>query len=325
VRRASGGLCGDANSPLVTVPAKIAHGVVTIPVLAPGGTLLTTRCAGPLDGDLSSVSPAIQLPLTQLLRGRRTIDLTGSRSFAAAGFAGTVTSTLRLSLGIPATQSSSQGFPRGAKTRLDREVTETLAVTQAGGQLGLSVGSDPGSCQFLDSCGAQGSVTGTIAPRDPTVTLSVLGPATRPYADYLAALGLARKGNPDGLQVIGGIGWDGGGTVTSNISQGAPCTSQAPLGAGAVSLTVSGGRLAGSYVPLTSARTRCPGPMLAQNDALASGSTSLRGIRGRAFTLRLRGRRSLSDDGYSITEQTSLTFGLRRVGVRQHTLRVGAG
>jgi hypothetical protein len=323
VQRAGGGLCGDATSPFVGLPVTINRGVVTAPLLAAGGTLLSTRCAGPLDVDLTSVSPEIQLPLAGLLRGRRTLNLGGTRSFAAGGFAGTVTSTLRLSLGKPRTQSSSNYFPRGIKTRADRVVTETLAVTQTSGQLGLSLASDPASCQFLDSCGLRGSVAGTIAPQSPTASLTVQGPATRPYGDFLAALGQSRRGNPRGLEVIGTVGWGSGGNVTSNLSQGVPCTSQSPMGPGAVVLLGHDGRLLGSYGPLASPRTRCPGPMLlVQGQTLASGSVSLRGVGNRAFTLHLRGQGPLSDDGYSFSQQTSLTLTLRRAGVHQKTQRV---
>ncbi len=316
VQRSGGGLCGDATSPFVTVPATISRGVVTVPLLAPGGTLLTTRCAGPLDSDLSSASPQIQLPLGQLLRGRRTLDLSGTRSFAAGGFAGTVTSTLRLGLGRPSTQPSARNF-RGVKTRREREVIETLAVTQARGALGLSIRSDPATCPFLDSCGVQGSVTGMIAAQNPTASLDVIGPATRPYADFLAALGLSQTGNPRGLQVVGAVTWGSGGTLASNLDQGVPCTSQAPLGGGTVQLFLRADRLAGSYVPLTSLRTRCPGPRLAQDETLATGSLSLRGAGNRRFTLRMSGQGPLSDDGYSFSQQTSLTLSLRRAGLRQ--------
>lgn len=321
VQRSGGGLCGDATSQFVTLSATITRGVVTLPLLVPGGTLLSTRCAGPLEGDLSSASPAIRLPVTQLLRGRRIVDLSGTRSFAAGGFAGTVTSTLRLNLGRPTTHSPNVNVFRGIKTRPERQVVENFAVTKAGGKLGLSIGSDPGSCQFLDSCGLHGSVTGTIAPQAPVASLYVIGPASRPYADFLAALGIGRKGNPRGLLVAGTIAWNAGGTVTSNLSQGVPCSSQAPLGGGAVALTIRGRRLFGDYLDLDPPRTRCPGPMLAQRPSLAAGSVSLRGIGAQGVTLHLSGRGPLSDDGYSISQQTSLTLRLRRTGLRRHILR----
>jgi hypothetical protein len=321
VQRAGGDVCGDATNPFMSPTATINGGVVTMPLLASGGALLTTRCAGPLDGDVSSAAPEIQLPLTRLLGGGTTVDLSGTRSFAAGGFAGTVTSTLRLTLGKPRTQSPPQQLPRGIKTRPKREVTETLAVSQAGGQFALSIAGNPGSCQFLDSCGLAGSVTGTIAPQRAHASLTVIGGATRPWADFLAALGQDPRGNPRGLVVIGSADWESGGTVLSSISQGTPCTAQSPLGPGAAFLSGTDGRLRGSFAPVTSPRTRCPGPMLAQDTVLASGSVSIRNIGGRAFTLHLTGRGPLSDDGYSISQQTSLTLRLRRTGLRRQIVR----
>jgi hypothetical protein len=61
--------------------------------------------------------------------------------------------------------------------------------------------------------------------------------------------------------------------------------------------------------------------MLAQDAILASGSVSIRNIGGRAFTLHLTGRGPLGDDGYSISQQTSLTLRLRRTGIHRQIVR----
>ena len=52
------GLCADAEAPSLGAPSATIRGrTLTISVLQPGGSLLSTRCAGPLDGDLAGAGP----------------------------------------------------------------------------------------------------------------------------------------------------------------------------------------------------------------------------------------------------------------------------
>ncbi len=319
-----GGLCGDAQAPAASLPATIANGVVRLPLFQPGGTLLGTRCAGPLDGDLAGLGPQITLPVAQLLQGRRLVDLSGSWSFAVGGFTGTLSSTMKLMLGRPSHQRTS-GFPRGVRTRRMRELSETLTVTRADGQVNLGVSGDPNTCEFLDSCGVRGTVGATLNPRGTVGYLTVLGPATRPYRDFLAALGLSRTGDPRGLAVTGTIGWTGGGTVTSNLGPGVPCVSQGPLTGGVVLLSGSAGRFQMTFVPSPGLRTRCPGPRLVQGQTLAAGTISGRAVGRGDFTVRLSGGGLLSDDGYAIQQRTSLSLTLHRGRIRQQTFLMPGG
>ena len=318
VARAGGGVCSDAEQPGLLLQATVTHAVVSLPFLQPGGTLLANRCAGPLDGDLTGAGPQLRLPVAELLAGRRMVDLSGTWSFAAGGLAGTATSTLRLALQKPVKQRglSAPKFPAGIRTRLVRQVTEILTA-RGEGQLNLAVTGDPSSCEFLDSCGLGGSETSKFDPQSAVGSLTVFGPAVRPYRDFLAALGISRQGNPRGLQAEGSVSWTGGGTVSSKLDQGTSCTSLAPASGGIVLITGLGSRLDLTYTsgPL---RTRCPGPTFAQDQILASGVTSLRQLASGA-ALRLTGGGRVTDDGYVIQQHTSLSLTLHRGRLRQQT------
>jgi len=75
-----------------------------------------------------------------------------------------------------------------------------------------------------------------------------------------------------------------------------------------------------TYSVIAPARTRCPSPLLAENQPLAVGGMSLAQLQRPSFTLRLTGARPLHDDGYLIDERATLSFTLGRGRVREHTL-----
>ncbi len=327
VTRAGGGVCSDARQPNAALTGTITGNQVAIGLIQPRGGLLSTRCAGPLDADLAGAGPEIRLTLGQLRRGRRAVPLSGTWSFAAGGFAGTVESNLTMALGKPVAQPSSASphFPGGIKTQRDREVTETLTLVRGAGNLSLALNGDPSACQFLDSCGIQGTLNGAFSPTGGTASLFVLGPATRPYADFLAALGLSRRGNPRGLHVDGTVAWQDSGTVMAQVARGVSCASSAPLPGGVVILGTTGRGLGATYSPAGSPRTRCPGPELAQFQTLASGSVGVAALGKPTFTLRLSGSGPLGDDGYTISQRTSLTLTLKRGHVHEQTLLTPAG
>jgi hypothetical protein len=324
VSRVGGSVCSDAAAPSAELTGSITGDQVAISLIQPGGGLLSTRCAGPLDADLAGVGPQIRLTLAQLRAGRRTLPLSGGWSFAAGGFAGTIESNLSMGLGRPSIETLAGSHPPKVLQK-DREVIENLALVRGAGNVSLGFGGDAGACQFLDSCGVQGTLDGTLAPQGGTASLVVLGPAKRPYADFLAALGLSRRGNPRGLAVEGSLGWPGGGTATERLDQGAACTSSAPLPGGVVILNPSPRGLSATYVLTGSPRTRCPGPQLAQFQTLASGSLTRAALGRPTFTLHLSGAGPLADDGYAIREQASVTLTLKRGRVHQQSLRVSGG
>ena len=315
VMRAGTGTCGDAREPEAGVQGTVSRGQASIVLLQPGGTLLSTRCAGPLDSDLAGLGPVVKLPVTELLRGHRTVDLSGSWSFSRGGFAGTIDSTLKLILGAPSTQRgiSNPGFRRAVKTRRMRQLIESLDVTGGQGETTLGLAGDPATCEFLDSCQARGTLTANLNPQHGAGSLFVLGPASRPYRDFLAALGLSRRGNPHGLLLGGSVAWAEGGSLV----QSGPCTSTAPFGDGLVTLTMNGRRLTANFATAL-LRTRCPGPVLAPEDVLATGVMTP-GHPGRSLTLRLSGSGTITDDGYTTTQRTSLRLRLRRTGLKTIT------
>jgi hypothetical protein len=256
------------------------------------------------------------------------LDLAGTRSFAADGLAGTVSSTLALDLGKPiAQQGGGTSFPPGVKATRMRQVFQSVSVTRAGGSLGISVSgtSDPGLCQPLDSCLMHGTLTAAVLPHQATGYLVAFGPAARPYRDFLAALGAASSADPRGISVVGGIGWSSGGSISANLDQIQSCTDSAPLGGGSVTLAGQGGGLSATYRLADPLRTRCPGPVLANGATLASGLIGRRQLERRTFVLRLGGRGPLDDDGYAGTTSIRLSITLRRGGLTQHYLRVPTG
>lgn len=314
-----GGLCADAQTPaLAAVSTSTRGGVIRVALLQAGGTVLSTRCAGPLDGDLASVSPQATIPLKAASRGETSIDLSGSQPFATHGFAGTVDSTLVLKLGRPQSSPVRPVFPPGIKTRRVRTVIEHLQVIRAVGRLGAAVQgtSNPIVCGLLDSCGLSGTLSLGTGPGPSTGELIATGPASRPYADFLAALGLSRSGNRRGIGVEGEVELASADTVSAALSQsGDTCVDTAPTAGVAFALQTRGNALVGFGSP-NSWRTRCPGPMLSGlTRALSVLSIPRAALGHKTFTMHARAGGSLSDDGYSISPfgALSLTIGRGRL------------
>jgi hypothetical protein len=312
------GLCADAQtSSLQTIaPVPLRGGSLRIALLQAGGTLLSTRCAGPLDGDVASVAPQSTIPLRTVLRGASTIDLSANRPFATDGFAGTLVSTLALELGRPQSNPAQPTFPPGIKTQRVRTVIEHLGLVRADGNLSAAIQGtgDPIVCGLLDSCGLTGTLTLGVASHGPAGTLIATGPASRPYADFLAALGLSRAGNRRGIQVGGGIDVGPAATVTAELNQsGVSCVDSASTGPLSVVLTPHGGALLARAIALGTWRTRCPGPMVGvQNPLLFATPLPLAALGRRTFTIRLRASGPFADDGYSISPQGRLSVTVRR-------------
>ena len=93
--------CLDATATGNSFMLPVRHGRVAFTLVGASPSLLSTRCAGPLDSDVMPEIPAPTLPLSAVLRGRRAVSFAASHGFASHGFAGTVESTLTVSLGRP--------------------------------------------------------------------------------------------------------------------------------------------------------------------------------------------------------------------------------
>jgi hypothetical protein len=316
-----GGACADAQSGLPgSFSQASVHGrSLSVAVLGRGGSLLLTRCAGPADADLAGAGPQATVPLRTVMLGRMTLDLSGNRTFLAHGFAGTITSTLVLRLGTPVRSGSSGArFPPGIKAQRVRTVTERLSVIRAAGGVTAAVQgtADPVVCRLLDTCGLRGTLSQAPVSRGATAEVLAMGPASLPYGDFLAALGLNPSGSPKGIAVSLAVSLPG--DVSAVLSQsGGSCTDTAPTGELALVLSGVEHRFAGQAVSGGSWRTRCPGPIFDSGPTLLSGSLPRSAVGRRQFTIDMRGTGSLEDDGYTIAVHGQLMLGLRREGITQ--------
>ena len=313
--------CADEQQPSSFLALLPVHGIVTLSLIQPDGSLLTTRCAGPLDADLAKVAPYASLPTSFLLKGRISLDFSRSASFAEAGLAGTVRSTIHMTFGPP-TRASGLGLPRRLKYKRIRVVTERLSVARLSSTLhGVIRGvADPDVCGSLDSCGA----TGLLAPSDRAhgalAELTAGGSARLPYRDFLAAL---RGKRVPGITIEAEIGFVSGTLMESVSLPGASCNDSAPYSGGLVLLTAARKTLATAYGggPL---RTRCPGPF-AGGRQLAAGHSPRGILRGQSFTLVLRAAGPSADDGYDANWLGAIRITLRHGRVTQRVIRVPTG
>jgi hypothetical protein len=212
-----------------------------------------------------------------------------------------------------------------------RIVTESLRVRSLTGSLtaALTGSGNPDVCGPLDSCGVNGTLTITPKLRAPQATLTAIGPASRPYRDFLAALGLSRSGRGRGIDVVGSVFWTDPGSIAAVVHQGGSCTDRGGLGGGEIDLaagprTISLGYSVGGLLSPGpgggGVRTRCPGPMLGQSARLASGTLSRASLGHRTFVLRLRGGGSVADQGYNASLGGAIALRIRRGRVSQQVL-----
>jgi len=142
--------------------------------------------------------------------------------------------------------------------------------------------------------------------------LIAIGPARRPYADFLAALGLSRAGRARGIAVSGTVDWAQ--PVRAEMSQaGSLCTDTAASGGVAIQLGLGG--VFGGFAQTW--RTRCPGPSLGDKQPILSGPLDRSVLDRRQFRLQVGGRGTSSDDGYVIRAHGHLSLVLRRGRITQ--------
>jgi hypothetical protein len=321
----AGGVCADAEPGTFGELAAATHGgSLSVGLFARGGQMLSTRCAGPLDGDLAGAGPSVTIPLKRAAAGRMILDLSGTGTFASHGFAGTVSSTLVVRLGKPQSMRSGS-FPPGIRTQEMRIVTEHLSLVGLSGQLSASVqgSSDPAICQLLDSCGLAGTVRFGRVARGLSATAIATGPAARPYSDFLAALGLSPTGQSRGIGTGLFAGWTQG-PLTVGETQAGTCTDSGPGGAMFLEMTAGRGVLRGGG-GITAWRTRCPGPMPAVGNAMLTEAVPVRSLAHRTFTVTLRPAGTLQDDGYTISLHGRLTLTFRRGRITQQMFRQPVG
>ena len=284
-----------------------------------------TRCAGPLTTDVAGAMPHETVSLGRLLRGRLTIDLSGSTPFAAGGFSGTVHSTVALALGRPRRQSGHVTAPPG--TTPTRFTTVSYGISHLAGEATATVraSSVAAACDPIDACGLRGTIF--ITPRAGShgaAFLTASAPKRRSERDLLTALGLETGGDTSGISVGGGGDAAMGGALTADLTQdGGACTDQIALGQTAIVLREHARRLMVSVSPSGSdsadpLRTRCPGPSLGSHP-LTSASLPLNVLRRSRFTVNLHGD-SFRDGPYTVTTHSTLTISVQRHGVRTQIL-----
>jgi hypothetical protein len=334
VHRSSGAnapaTCADEQVAPTFVDAAAHSGTDTFTLL---GELSPTRCAGPLPSDVAGLAPRVTVATRALEAGGVRLDFRTQRSFATHGFAGTLTSTVVVTLGRPQREPPGPPGPQFSTTR-QRTVTERLQLTRLTGSLSASVAgtSNPDICVLLDSCGLAGTLTLTPQVSQPDAFLFAVGPAKRPYRDFLAALGLRSGGRSAGISVGGLVTWTDRGTVTESLRAPASCSDSGLLGGGSVSFGVTGGTLQAGYQPLPTSiflgqplRTRCPGPIISGGFELATGGIPRARLRRRTFTIELHGSGVPEDEGAQVIPSGTITLHLRRGRIQQTVETVPAG
>lgn len=326
VHSAGGGPACVDGAPSDGFDLPVAGGTVTLDMLRSG--VLETGCAGPLGADVAGALPTPRIRVADLVRRTTALDLSGTRSFAAGGYAGTITSTLRL---LVDQADASNLTPSGSRGSGQRE--RLVAVTYRGrltGAVPVAIGGvvDPIACSLLSSCGASGSLDLRLG-LNVEITEEAYARASRPRRDLLAALGLSRSGNPRGVSVFGGGGWHAAGTLTAALRTAAGlCTDTTAGPSGSIALSTSPTR---ARVEITSGdlsssnlRTRCPGPGLV-TEPIASGSSSLRYPLAKRLAFRLTQGASSQDDGWTMRTRPRLSLSLTRTSVRTTLFRIPTG
>ncbi len=296
--------------------------------------LFRTRCGGPLEGDLVGALPTAKLDLATFTRGRATVDLSGTRQFAARGFAGTVRSSIELRLGRFATdlppplEVTSRRLPGYAP----RSVIATYRIEQVAGSIETSFtgGVEPALCNPLDSCGAFGTVRLSPMVSAGRATFVAYGPARRVSGRELrTVLGLRRGPRVGGVTASGVADWGrDGGTLSESFTggDGTVCKDTVPLPSGFMTFWVGPRRVSSQptaaaprrgrtcSAPIAPARrysmrpktTRSP-PGACREASFGKSRVAITLTRGRAF----------DSEPYAGETRPSLTIVLRRIAVRE--------
>jgi hypothetical protein len=323
--------CLDTTGAGEQIPLPLAHGRVSVTLAGAGPPLLATHCAGPLATDVLSEIPHPTFTFGQIVRGRRTISLAAAGPFSSHGFAGSVGSSVTVSLGVPGpTEPISSGFPGPTERYRQVQVSYRAALSGSVAERFRGDG-DPGACTLLGSCGALGTLT--LLPRvtGAEAELTATASLRTPYSDLLHALGASRNGRPNGIRVEGEVAWAGGGAVDSDLHQASTtCVDSAPLGGGQIQLTGTGTSnadlgLEAEYTPAF-VTTRCPEPDInLPGSPLAAGLTSLAHPPHGPLRISLHYGGPLSDYGYTGHATPHLTLTLTRIRITTSVLVAPAG
>ena len=288
--------------------------------------LLGTRCAGPLDADVAPALPVGSFALAEVRRGHLSLDLSGSHPFASRDFAGEVSSDLVLNLGRARVGPPSGGAPgRGERIR---NLIESYRVQRLRGEItaGITATSQL-ACRRLAACGTHGTIhLDARAVGRGSLFVSANGPAHRPVADFLAALGRVPGGDRPGIVVSGGGDSSVLGRVNAALRAPARCRDRIAVTMLGLRLQARRDRmqvaLSGAGVQPDPLRTRCPGPALGSR-WLAAGSVPLIAFGRPTVMVTLHGLRFTAGP-YRLRGAGSFSVILRRTGQSTQIYRLGA-
>ncbi|MGZ4305438.1 MAG: hypothetical protein ACXVEW_07030 [Solirubrobacteraceae bacterium] len=313
---------GSAGSPSVCTDAAATGNDIEMPVNfraasitlgAATPSLLGTRCAGPLQSDVANILPRRIVDVATLSNGRTGVSLVSSADFAVHGLAGTVSSTIQLRLGRPQTDQVSSGSSSPKTQRRFRTVVLSYRAHLDGTVLTHMHG-DPASCAPLGSCGANGTLDLSVHSTPGTLAIGAVTRARRPLRDVLTALGLRGDGNPRGIDVIGIFFVRGRARYAVDVTQGgSTCMDSGPGGLDALFLGVTRGRVSAALgFAQPAPHLRCPGPMVPDASAFASGTARIRPLARHGGTIHLTTGGSFKDDGYTGRTVPDLTLTMSR-------------
>lgn len=309
-------ICTDAaaSGGEVQMPVRLRAASLTLAAASP--SLLGTRCAGPLQSDIASGLARRVIDLATLLNGRVGVSLASSSSFAVHGLAGTVTSTIHLSLGRAHTKRERDGNSSSNKPTVRTVVISYRAHLD--GSVRTQFRGDPASCAPLGSCGADGALTQSIHSETGTFAIAAGIGVRRPVRDALTALGLRKGGNPHGVLVFGLFYALGPAAYAVQVTQGkTTCSDTGPGGVSAVFVTGIGrDQLAQFGAAPAAAHLRCPGPTFSQDNGFSTGTVRFRPLGRHPGTIHLRTGANLQDDGYTGHTTADLALTLSRPKLR---------
>jgi hypothetical protein len=323
--RDGGRLCADEIPNPAEVPLTGANGGRDVAIALGRGSMFSTRCPGPLASDVAAALPRLQLPYAQLARGRATLRLAGTGSFAAAGLRGTATSSVTLRIARPQRRGESREEQPRARVRV---VQSLFRVAEVRGEVAIDLagGAAPGPCTALDSCGAAGTQRLAPASEAGFVVLVAVARARLGRRAARAGVGLAAGGLRRGVEAGGGGGWRGPGRIQASVAMpGRPvCVDEAPLDDASLRLEPHRDRMRVSFAPSLDGalRTRCAGPLLAAGDSgLATADVPLRAFGRRRVELTFaRPRGNLVDDGWAASVHSGVTVVLERTRVLEQVI-----
>jgi hypothetical protein len=308
--------CTDAAGTDVAIEMPVHLRAASLTLAAAEPSLLATRCAGPLQSDIANQLARRIVDVASLSHGQLGVSLASSSDFAVRGLAGTVTSTVELSLGRPHTRrvSTEGSSPKQPKVR----TVEVDYTARVDGSVLIGTHGDPTSCAPLGSCGANGTFALHVHSTPGKLQVFAFARSRRPLRDELAALGLRKHGNPRGIVILGALLVRGPASYAVDVKQGAnTCQDTGPTGPGIFVLQSILGPLSAAFSQAPPVlHLRCPGPMISLDNGLASARVvRLPRLRHRG-TIHLRTVHNLRDDGYTVSTSANVAVTLSHPKVK---------